>query len=56
MTAEQRWQMGLQGRRFVEQHHSISVLGERLDCVLRRSADSTYPAELPYATSQQINN
>jgi len=31
MTTEQRWQMGLRGRKYVEQNHDFARLAERLD-------------------------
>jgi len=34
MSCEERWQMGLKGRRFVEQHHNISSLAGRLESML----------------------
>lgn len=31
MSSEARWEMGLEGRRYVERHHSLSGLAERLE-------------------------
>lgn len=35
-----RWEMGLRGRRFVEQHHSVSVLVDRLEGLLKNVVSS----------------
>ena len=51
MEAEHRWQMGMAGRRFVERHHSISVLGERLEIVLHRAVANARPVEYPIAVT-----
>lgn len=40
MTAEQRYEMGLRGRQYVEQHYSYEILGNRLaECIEEASLD-----------------
>jgi len=41
MTLAERRDMGIRGRRYVEQHHSFSILGYRLEEVLQSALSSS---------------
>ena len=37
LSPEERWQMGLRGRQYVEAHHDMARLGERFEACLQRA-------------------
>lgn len=39
LSAEERWRMGLRGRRYVEENHNLSRLADKLEAVLRDALD-----------------
>ncbi len=45
MSAQERWQMGLRGRRYVEQGYNMTVLGQRLKTVLEAATGSKIAVE-----------
>ena len=47
LTPEQRWEMGLRGRRFVERNHDISRLGKSLEKLLQSVVHSCGRAQEP---------
>jgi glycosyltransferase involved in cell wall biosynthesis len=51
MPTEERWQMGLRGRRYVEEHHDVAMLSEQLEGLLVRTLKS-YQASGRQTTSE----
>jgi len=41
MTPQERWEMGLRGRRYVEEKHAFNVLVDRLDELLRQMVEGS---------------